>query len=70
MKQPAKVTVGSDELSANRRITQTVHVVEGRDKERKLPEVLRAYYKSPGRSKADRILIFALYKKVSRIHIF
>ncbi|KDN52508.1 DEAD-domain-containing protein [Tilletiaria anomala UBC 951] len=63
MHNPAKVTVGSDELAANRRITQTVYVLEGREKEWKLQDVLRNYYKAKPNAKNDRILIFALYKK-------
>ena len=70
MKDPVKVTVGSPDLAANRRITQSVFVLEGRDKERKLQDVLRQYYSEKGRTRQDRILVFALYKKVSRTRAY
>lgn len=64
LRDPMRVTVGSAELGANRRITQTVHVLEGGwQKDRKLDEVLRAYYAGRGHKTTDRILVFALYKK-------
>ncbi len=64
MRNPVKVTVGSDELAANRRVSQTVHVLEGWEKERKLQSVLKEFYAGKGRTNKDRILVFALYKKV------
>lgn len=61
MNGPVRVTVGSDELSANRRVEQTVEVLaDGYAKERRLNEFLRSL--NAQRSK-DKILIFALYKK-------
>jgi ATP-dependent RNA helicase DBP3 len=61
MNQPVRVTVGSDELSANRRVEQTVEVLaDGYAKERRLNEFLKSV--NAQRSK-DKILIFALYKK-------
>ena len=61
MRSPVRVTVGSDELSANRRVAQTVEVLEdGRAKERRLNAFLREI--NAHKSK-DKVLIFALYKK-------
>jgi superfamily II DNA/RNA helicase len=54
-----KVTVGSDELSANHRVTQIVECVQKHEKDRKLQELLAKYHKS----RKNRILIFVLYKK-------
>lgn len=61
MKRPVRVTVGSDELSANRRVAQTVEVLDdGRAKERRLDAFLRSIN---ARASKDKVLIFALYKK-------
>lgn len=61
MKEPIRVTVGSDELSANRRVAQTVVVLDdGRQKERRLDQFLRSI--NAHKSK-DKVLVFALYKK-------
>ncbi|CAO1637790.1 unnamed protein product [Parajaminaea phylloscopi] len=70
MKDPVRVTVGSDELTANRRIEQRVEVIEdSRAKERRLNAVLRELGAGPrGKNAKDKVLIFALYKKeASRI---
>ena len=62
MKQPVKVSIGNrDELTANKRITQIVEVVEPRAKERILLSLLKKY--QSGAKKNDKVLIFALYKK-------
>lgn len=62
MKEPVKVSIGNrDELSANKRITQIVEVVDPRSKERKLLDLLKKYQSGP--KKNDKVLIFALYKK-------
>ena len=50
-----------DSLSANKRVSQTVEVIEDRAREPRLRELLGKY--SKGKKKNDRILIFALYKK-------
>ncbi|KAL9939025.1 hypothetical protein V8E36_001838 [Tilletia maclaganii] len=70
MRNPTRVTVGSDELSANRRVSQEVEVFDdGRAKERRLGEILRrigaggGHGKKGGGGNNDKILIFALYKK-------
>lgn len=69
MVNPVKITIGSGgkqangemELQANMRITQRVEVVEPRDKEFRLQQILKEHQK--GAAKNDRILVFCLYKK-------
>ncbi|ONH70078.1 ATP-dependent RNA helicase DBP3 [Cyberlindnera fabianii] len=62
MNDPVKVSIGDrDELSANKRITQIVEVVDPRGKEYKLVELLKKY--QSGAKKDEKVLIFALYKK-------
>ncbi|KAL7518971.1 hypothetical protein ACHAWX_003768 [Stephanocyclus meneghinianus] len=50
-----------DSLSANKRVSQTVEVIEDRAREARLRELVGKY--SKGKKKNDRILVFALYKK-------
>jgi ATP-dependent RNA helicase DBP3 len=54
-----RVTVGSEELAANHRVTQIVEVVQAFEKNKKLFQLLEKYHKS----RKNRILIFVLYKK-------
>ncbi|KAG6165970.1 RNA-dependent ATPase [Claviceps purpurea] len=69
MVSPVKVTIGSGgretdgsiELQANIRISQTVEVIEGRDKEFRLLQLIKQHQQ--GKQKDDRILVFCLYKK-------
>ena len=70
MVSPVKITIGSGgretssgavELQANNRITQKVEVVDGRDKEFRLMQILKEHQQ--GKHKNDRILVFCLYKK-------
>ena len=64
LQSPARVTVGSEELSANHRVKQIVEVVDGAVKDRRLIEMLKKYHDG-----SNRIIIFALYKKeADRIH--
>ncbi|KAN0065632.1 RNA-dependent ATPase [Thecaphora frezii] len=65
MNAPIRVTVGSDELSANKRVEQVVEVLDdGRAKERRLDQFLRSIGAGGRGAKAqDKVLIFALYKK-------
>jgi ATP-dependent RNA helicase DBP3 len=64
MKNPIKIAIGDNptgELRANTRIKQVVEVVEPRDKEYRLLQLLKKY--QSGKNKDDRILVFCLYKK-------
>ena len=62
MNSPVKVSIGNrDELSANKRITQIVEVVDPFKKEKKLLDLLKKYHSGP--KKNEKVLIFALYKK-------
>ena len=74
MNDPVRVYVGfeaivgsngenniDDSLCANKRVTQIVHVLEDRQRESKLRQLLDQY--QSGKHSKDRILIFALYKK-------
>ncbi|PWN44589.1 P-loop containing nucleoside triphosphate hydrolase protein [Ceraceosorus guamensis] len=65
MNDPVRVTVGSDELSANHRVEQSVEVLaDGRAKERRLDAFLKKIGAGPrGKAPNDKVLIFALYKK-------
>jgi ATP-dependent RNA helicase DBP3 len=57
-----------DSLCANKRVTQTVEVIEDRAREARLFALLKQYAKNHSKTKPYRILIFALYKKeASRI---
>jgi ATP-dependent RNA helicase DBP3 len=64
MKTPVRVYIGDNaagDLRANTRIEQVVEVVEPRNKEFRLLQILRQY--TAGSKKNDRILVFCLYKK-------
>nr|UWK20188.1 ATP-dependent RNA helicase dbp3 [Trichoderma crystalligenum] len=70
MVDPVKITIGSRgketengsvELQANTRITQKVEVVDPRDKEFRLLQIIKQHHQ--GKQKDDRILVFCLYKK-------
>ena len=64
MKTPVRITIGdnaSGELRANVRIKQVVEVVDPRDKQQRLLQLLQQY--QSGKNKDDRILVFCLYKK-------
>ena len=54
-----RVCVGSEELSANHRVTQIVECLESFAKDKRLVTLLQDYHKS----RKNRILIFVLYKK-------
>lgn len=58
-KNVVRVTVGSDELSANVSVTQIVECVDKFEKDRKLYALLENYHKS----RVNKILVFVLYKK-------
>ncbi|ESZ97568.1 ATP-dependent RNA helicase DBP3 [Sclerotinia borealis F-4128] len=64
MTSPVKIAIGDNptgDLRANSRIVQKVEVVDPRDKEYRLMQLLKQY--QSGSQKDDRILVFCLYKK-------
>lgn len=72
MCQPIRITVGSDELTANSRVEQTaVVLLDGREKEQRLLGILRDHGFTKGGVKKgggvgldrEKVLVFALYKK-------
>ena len=67
LSDPVRVSIGSQELTANHRVKQTVEVVDQSQKEGRLPQLLKKYCVGGGSNKAgggvDRVLVFALYKK-------
>ncbi|KAG5418297.1 DBP3 [Candida metapsilosis] len=70
MHSPIKLTIGDrDELSANKRITQIVEVLDDKfQKESKLISLLNKYQRNAKDGEENKILVFALYKKeASRI---
>eukprot|EP01135_Chromosphaera_perkinsii_P006061 Nk52_evm2s388 gene=Nk52_evmTU2s388 len=56
---PVKVTIGSPDLGASSNVTQIVEVLDPRDKDQKLINLLNQYHKS----RKNRVLVFVLYKK-------
>lgn len=61
---PVRVTIGSEDLAANHRVSQFVEVVDPREKDAKLIDLLQKVHKS----RKNRVLVFALYKlEASRI---
>jgi len=64
MTNPIKITIGDNptgDLRANSRIVQKVEVVDPRNKEYRLLQLLKEH--QSGSQKDDRILVFCLYKK-------
>jgi ATP-dependent RNA helicase DBP3 len=64
MTTPVRITIGDNptgDLRANNRIVQKVEVVDPRNKEYRLIQLLKQY--QSGAQKDDRILVFCLYKK-------
>ncbi|RCI05498.1 RNA-dependent ATPase [Rhizopus stolonifer] len=60
LKNPMRVTIGSPDLAASQNVSQIVQVIQNpRDKERHLLDLLKKVHKS----RTNRVLIFALYKK-------
>lgn len=60
MVSPVRITIGNNEagdLKANARIAQSVEVVDPRDKEQRLLQILKAQPRN------ERVLVFCLYKK-------
>ena len=64
MTTPVRINIGDNptgDLRANTRIIQKVEVVDPRDKEYRLIQLLKQY--QSGNQKDDKILVFCLYKK-------
>jgi ATP-dependent RNA helicase DBP3 len=60
LNNPMRVTIGSPDLAASQNVQQIVQVINNpRDKERHLLDLLKKVHKS----RNNRVLIFALYKK-------
>eukprot|EP01104_Vermistella_antarctica_P004682 TRINITY_DN150_c0_g1_i1.p1 TRINITY_DN150_c0_g1~~TRINITY_DN150_c0_g1_i1.p1 ORF type:complete len:608 (+),score=193.00 TRINITY_DN150_c0_g1_i1:213-2036(+) len=59
-----RITIGGDQLTANKRVSQKIEVfAEERDREGRLRALLKDVHGPPHRSKGNRVLVFALYKK-------
>jgi len=58
LNDPVKITVGSDQLAANKRVAQTVEIVQQHHKDNRLLELMKEF----GVGKQSRVLIFVLYK--------
>ena len=56
---PAKVTIGSEDLAASHTVKQIVEVVDGAARDRLLDSLLKKYHSS----RKNRVIIFVLYKK-------
>jgi len=59
LKNPIKVTIGTEALTANKNVKQIVEVIEANDRDTRLVELLNLYHKS----RKNKILVFVLYKK-------
>lgn len=72
MTSPIKIAIGDNptgDLRANTRIVQKVEVVDPRNKEYRILQLLKQY--QSGKQKDDRILVFCLYKKeATRVESF
>jgi len=56
---PARVTIGSEDLAASHSVKQIVEVVDGAARDTLLNDLLKKYHSS----RTNRIIIFVLYKK-------
>ena len=59
LSNPVKVACGSEDLVANKSVTQIVEVVEDRARDDKITRLLEKYHSS----RKNRVLLFVLYKK-------
>lgn len=59
LSNPARVVIGSQDLAASHSVTQIVEVVDAATRDTKLEDLLKKYHKS----RANRVLVFVLYKK-------
>ena len=65
LRDPVRVSIGSQDLTANHQITQHVEVIEPSEKEKRLPQLLAKYAKElkgqgGGKGGAARVIVFAL----------
>ena len=60
LRDPVKVTIGGEDLSSNKRVKQVVEVLGEFDREKRLRVLLQQYHGK----RDNRVLVFALYKKV------
>ncbi|KAG5458530.1 MAG: putative DEAD/DEAH box RNA helicase, partial [Olpidium bornovanus] len=60
LRNPVRVTIGSEDLPASGNVTQIVEVVAPAVKEKRLLQFLKQYHGT----RKNRVLVFALYKKV------
>lgn len=58
LQDPVKVTIGSLDLSANRKVKQIVEVVDGKERDNRLRELLKKYHTGN-----NKVIVFVLYKK-------
>lgn len=56
---PARVTIGSQDLAASHSVKQVVEVLDGAARDGRLIELLKKYHSS----RTNRVIVFALYKK-------
>ena len=72
MRDPVRITVGSDELTSSTSVQQSVQVLaDGRKKDGTLLDVLRDAGLSGSGGSRNKALVFALYKKeATRVHAF
>ncbi|KAJ2508368.1 RNA-dependent ATPase [Coemansia sp. RSA 2052] len=59
LRNPVRVSIGSDELAINERVQQVVEVVDRFQKDKRLKDLLQQYH----RTRKNRVLVFVLYKK-------
>jgi len=59
LQRPVRVSIGSEDLVASHSVTQLVEVVEDRQKDARLLDLLKQYHSS----RKNRVLVFVLYKK-------
>ncbi|KAL9577335.1 MAG: hypothetical protein Q9203_007502, partial [Teloschistes exilis] len=68
MREPVRITIGENngdgELRANARIEQKVEVVDPREKDTRVLQIIKQYQSGSGKkNQKDRVLVFCLYKK-------
>lgn len=59
LKNPIKVTVGSEALTANKNVQQIVEVIDSEARDSRLLDLLKQYHSS----RKNKVLVFVLYKK-------